>query len=368
MIPLNDLARRASVSREIEEAILKVHRSGHWIHGPEHKSFEDELGNYLNANFVLGVASGTDALEIALRSVGCINGSKVITVANAGGYTSIAAASIGCKVIYCDIDPEKHLLDPESLLPLLSEDITAVVVTHLYGNVAPVKKIMEMCEPFGIRVIEDCAQAIGAHEDSTPVGTIGHVGTFSFYPTKNLGGIGDGGALATNDPEIAQGITKLRQYGWTTKYKIDSPWGMNSRLDEIQAAVLRIGLPKLDTMNKRRREIVERYSIALKDSGLGVVTSFQNGNVAHLAVLEVPEPSIRDTFRHYMGEHGIQTDIHYPTLDCDQKGLKSPKVDSQLSRSRQASELIVTIPLFPELSEYEITEIVAALADFTSII
>jgi aminotransferase EvaB len=368
MIPLNDLGRRLSISPEIEEAILRVYRSGHWIHGPEHKSFEDELGAYLNTNFVLGVASGTDALEIALRSVGCVNGSKVISVANAGGYTSIAATSIGCEVIYCDIDPEKHLLDPENLLPLLSEDVAAVVVTHLYGNVAPVKKIMEMCEPFGINVIEDCAQAIGANQNSISVGTIGHVGTFSFYPTKNLGGIGDGGALATNDPEIAQRITELRQYGWTSKYKIDVPGGMNSRLDEIQAAVLRVGLSKLDFMNRKRRQIVEQYSIALKDSALRLVTSFENENVAHLAVLEVPEPSVRDTFRRYMTELGIQTDIHYPSLDCDQKGLKSSKVDSQLSRSRRASELIVTIPLFPELSESEITEIVAALADFNSAI
>lgn len=364
MIPLNDLVRRASDSGEIEAAILKVHRSGHWIHGAEHKSFEIELGRYLNTNFVLGVASGTDALVIALRSVGCINGSKVISVANAGGYTSIAAASIGCEVIYCDVDAENHLLDPESLLPLLSEGITAVVVTHLFGNVAPVKKIMEMCEPFGISVIEDCAQAIGACEDSTSVGTIGHVGTFSFYPTKNLGGVGDGGALATNDPEIAQRIAELRQYGWSSKYKIDTPGGMNSRLDEIQAAVLRVGLPKLDEMNDKRRLIVENYSRALQGSKIRLVTSFQSGNVAHLAVLLLPEKTVRGEFREFMEGRGIQTDIHYPILDTHQIGLSGAKQEHLLPISNSTVGRIISIPLFPELLDTEINNICNALKDF----
>jgi dTDP-4-amino-4,6-dideoxygalactose transaminase len=272
-IPLNDLSRGIARSEEAQSAILSVLQSGHWVHGPEHKGFEIELAKFLNVSHVLGVASGTDALEIALRAIGCTNGSKIISVANAGGYTSIAAAAIGCEVIYCDVDPEKLLIDPESLSALLSEEIAAVVVTHLYGNVAPVGAIRRMCEPFGIKIIEDCAQAIGASEDRKRVGTIGHVGTFSFYPTKNLGAIGDGGALATDDSKIAQKILELRQYGWTSKYKIDISDGMNSRLDEIQAAILRIGLSKLDLMNLRRRQIVEKYSEVLKGSELKLVTS-----------------------------------------------------------------------------------------------
>jgi aminotransferase EvaB len=365
VIPMNDLTRGIAQSHEAAEAISRVLKSGHWIHGPEHAAFEQDFSKFLGVDHVLGVASGTDALGIALRAVGCERGSKVITVANAGGYTSITAASIGCEVIYCDVDSEKLLMDPIALAPLLSKEISAIVVTHLYGNVAPVSIIKDMCDQFGISVIEDCAQATGAIENGNRVGTIGDIGTFSFYPTKNLGAIGDGGALATNDPILAQRMIELRQYGWTSKYKIDVPGGTNSRLDEIQAAVLRVGLPKLDLMNQKRLMIIEKYSEAIKGSNLRLVTSFRPGNVAHLAVLKIPENLGRDKFMCSMNENGVQTDIHYPILDCDQKGLISPITSSNLERSRQASSLIVSIPLFPALSEDELMQIARALKSFS---
>jgi dTDP-4-amino-4,6-dideoxygalactose transaminase len=191
------------------------------------------------------------------------------------------------------------------------------------------------------------------------------VGTFSFYPTKNLGAIGDAGALATNDSAMAKRIFELRQYGWTSKYKIDLPGGMNSRLDEIQAAVLRVDLPKLDSSNARRLEIVAQYSNALKGTSSRLITSFLPGNVAHLAVLEVASHLERDRFRTYMKEQGIQTDIHYPILDSHQNGLRVPVVSSSLKRSEWASNLIVSIPLFPELSEDEIMQITTALKGFS---
>jgi aminotransferase EvaB len=363
-IPLNNLKRGKADSLLVKSAILKVLESGIWIHGPEHNYFENELAVFLNVKHVRGVASGTDALEVALRAVGCIQGSKIISVPNAGGYTSIAAASIGCEVIFCDVDTEKLLMDPESLALLLSKEIDAVVVTHLYGNVAPIRAIKEMCEPYGIKVIEDCAQAIGASEFGVRVGTVGHVGTFSFYPTKNLGAIGDGGALATNDSEIAKRITELRQYGWTNKYKIDRPGGMNSRLDEIQAAVLRVGLPKLESLNQKRREIVEQYSQALMGSEIRLVTSFETGNAAHLAVLQLPTTTSQSSFKSYMKEFGIATDIYYPILDCDQIGLSSPTNSISLVNARSAGNTIISIPLFPELSDSEIQRICKALTNF----
>jgi dTDP-4-amino-4,6-dideoxygalactose transaminase len=365
LIPINNLRQSwALQSDEVVLALNKVLKSGHWIHGEEHAAFESELASFLGSKHLFGVASGTDALEIALRAVGCERHSKVITVANAGGYTPVAAASIGCEIIYCDVDPTKLLMDPETLVGLLSEKIAAVVVTHLYGNVAPAKRIRELCEPFGIKVIEDCAQAIGATEFGDSVGTIGHVGTFSFYPTKNLGAIGDGGALATDDSEIAQRITELRQYGWTSKYKIDRPGGMNSRLDEIQAAVLRIGLPKLESLNQLRRQIVEQYSKALEGSDIRLVTSFQPGNVAHLAVIELPERFTRSSFREYMGRCGIQTGIHYPILDSDQIGLAFGKNKNLLPNSISSVGRIVSIPLFPELTDHEINTICTTLRNF----
>ena len=364
MIPINDLTRGIAQSDEAAEAISRVLKSGYWIHGPEHAAFEQEFAEFLNVHHVLGVASGTDALELALRAVGCKHGSKIITVANAGGYTPIAAASIGCEVIYCDIDPKKLLIDPIALAPLLSKEISAVVVTHLYGNVAPITEIKGMCDEFGISVIEDCAQAAGATEDGVRVGGIGHVGTFSFYPTKNLGAIGDGGAVVTNNPEIAQKISHLRQYGWTSKYNIDIAGGMNSRLDEIQAAVLRVGLPKLDILNQKRLKIIERYSEAISDTSLKLITSHHPGSVAHLAVIEIPKHLDRNKFRNHMKDDEIQTDIHYPVLDTDQKGLLSSEVATDQSNSRRASDLILTIPLFPELTDSELTRIVQALRSF----
>ena len=364
MIPINDLSRGIAQSHEAAEAISRVLKSGFWIHGPEHAAFEREFAEYLNIDHVLGVASGTDALEIALRAVGCKRGSKVVSVANAGGYTAIAAARIGCEVIFCDVNSETLLLDPEALVPLLSKEISAVVVTHLYGNVAPVSMVKSMCDQLGIYVIEDCAQATGASEDGIRVGAIGHIGTFSFYPTKNLGAIGDGGALSTKDSEIAQRITELRQYGWSTKYKIDLPGGMNSRLDEIQAAVLRVSLPSLNSMTERRISIIEKYAISLQDSALRLITSFQTGNVAHLAVVEAPDSMGRNRLIQHMKEHGIQTGIHYPILDSNQLGLPDMAQTATLPNSISSVDRIVSIPLFPELSDNEIGAICDALRSF----
>ena len=360
-IPLNDLSRHTANSHKITEAINHVLNSGFWIHGPEHQSFQLELADYLGCNHVMGVANGTDALEIALRAIGCTKKSKIITVANAGGYTSIAANKIGCEVIYCDIDENNLLMDPQYLETLLSKEITAVVVTHLYGNVAPILEIKSLCDKYGILVIEDCAQAIGGLVNNMRVGSIGDIGTFSFYPTKNLGGVGDGGALATNNFQYAKAINQIRQYGWGTKYEIQIPGGMNSRLDEIQAAVLRIGLKDIDRLNEKRRDIVSKYFEALSGSNIKLVTSPARENVAHLAVLQIPVEMPRKYFGEYMSRLGIHTDIHYPILDCDQNGLNQSGVSPALPISRKFLERIISIPLFPELTPEEVTYICQAL-------
>jgi dTDP-4-amino-4,6-dideoxygalactose transaminase len=366
VIPINDLTRGIAQSEEAAEAITRVLRSGYWIHGPEHAAFEEEFAEFLRIDHVLGVASGTDALEIALRALGCKRGSKIITVANAGGYTPIAAASIGCEVIYCDIDPERLLMDPKALTPLLSKKISAVVVTHLYGNVAPVSEIKVMCQQFGIPVIEDCAQAIGGHEGAFRLGTIGDIGAFSFYPTKNLGGIGDGGALATKNPELAKRVSQLRQYGWGAKYDIQISGGMNSRLDEIQAAVLRIGLKQVDELNSRRKSIATVYFNALKNSRINLVTSTLQNSVAHLAVLLLPSREKREHFRDSLRLAGIQTDVHYPIFDFDQYGLIGGKQNLCLPNTVSLGGRIVSIPLFPELKESEVTKIANVLRDYQS--
>ena len=294
--------------------------------------------------------------------MGCVNGSKIITVGNAGGYAAIAGGLIGCEVLYSDVDPLRLVIDPKSLVSLLSAEITAVVVTHLYGNVAPIKEIVDLCKPFNIRVIEDCAQAIGATFEGRAVGTFGDIGTFSFYPSKNLGAIGDAGAIATYDKKLAKRIEQLRQYGWGEKYFIDIAGGKNSRLDEIQAAVLRIGLRRADDLNSRRREILKEYDNALVGTDISLVTSYSDESAAHLAVLLLPKNIDREGFRKKLEGFGIQTAIHYPILDVDQVGLPNAASAWDLPVSRDSVKRIVSIPLFPELTSEEVKTICMALA------
>jgi len=355
-IPFNDLSRGwLANSKEVQEACNRVIQSGYYIHGPEHAAFEYELALFLGVESVIGVASGTDALELALKAVGCKTGSKIITAANAGGYTSVVAAGIGCEITYCDVDPEKLVISENTLSPLLSHEIVAVVVTHLYGNIAPVEQIRELCEPYGIKVIEDCAQAIGGLSGYRRVGSVGHIGAFSFFPTKNLGAAGDGGAVATSDPELATKLRKLRQYGWGQKYSIDLSGGTNSRLDEMQAAILRVGLPKVDSLNQKRRDIVGSYRKALQGTDLHFVTENSPDSTAHLAVLRLPWNIVRSDFQKVLKEKGVQTAVHFPILDCDQVGLPPQKIVPVLPESRLAKDEIVSLPCFPEMTSQEVS-------------
>ena len=364
MIPINDLTRDLDDQMEIFDSIKQVIRSGKWIFGEEHDAFEHDLAKFIGTRYALGVANGTDALEIALRAVGCGPGSKIITVANAGGYASIAASAIGCEVIYCDIDAIRLVMDPHALRNLLSDEISVVVVTHLYGNVAPISAIVEMCRIFNIKVVEDCAQAIGASEDGRLVGSIGDIGTFSFFPTKNLGAIGDGGAVTTDSAIYAENIRKIRQYGWDEKYRIQEPGGMNSRLDEIQAAILRVRFQKLLFNNEKRRQILVAYNSAIINSGLKLMTSFSQNSAAHLAVFLFPDRNTRNEFREFFETKEIKTDIHYPILDCNQEGFKNAPEHTELVISKSIIERLVTIPLFPSLSENEVKHITNSLSEF----
>ena len=360
----NDLSRGwLANSEEVREAVSQVIYSGRYIHGPEHRAFETELAEFLGVENAIGVASGTDALYLALRAVGCELGSKIITAANAGGYVSVVAANIGCEIMYSDVDAQSLVITDVTLKPLLTKDVRAVVVTHLYGNVAPVDRIVALCEPLGIRVIEDCAQAIGGRIGSERVGTLGDIGAFSFYPTKNLGAAGDGGAVTTKSPALATSVQKLRQYGWDGKYSIELSGGINSRLDEIQAAILRIGLRKVDSLNARRRQIADEYRQALHGTGIRMVTSSSKDSVSHLAVIRVPAEIDRDKFHNELTKKGIQTAIHYPVLDCDQPGLPSRDTNHHIPESRAAAAEILSLPCFPEMTSTEISEVITAIQE-----
>jgi aminotransferase EvaB len=344
---------------EVRDAVARVLESGWYVHGPEHTAFEQELAAYLGVSHAAGVASGTDALVLALLAVGCGAGSEVVTCANAGGYASTAAAQIAARIVYCDVDPESLVATRETVERAIGPETRAVVVTHLYGNVANVAAIVDVCRPRGIAVIEDCAQAIGG-VDATGrrAGSLADVAAFSFYPTKNLGAAGDGGAVASDDDAIDARVRSLRQYGWAGKYRIAGPGGRNSRLDEIQAAILRVGLVLLDQLNEERRSIVRRYRDACSDSSVRMVTGAGCQTVAHLAVVRTPD---RDRLRAMMRVREIGTDIHYPWPDHHQAGLTPPSRVTNLAASERAADEILTLPCFPGMTDAEIDRVVAAI-------
>ena len=240
--------------------------SGRYVHGPEHGAFEEELAAYLGVAHCAGVASGTDALELALAAFGCGPGDEVVTAANAGGYTTAAARRLGCAVRYADVDPTTLGLSAATVEAALTASTRAVVATHLYGLMCDVEGIVELCRGRDIAVVEDCAQAAGARRGGRRAGSLGDAAAFSFYPTKNLAAIGDGGAVSTGRSGSRRAracAAPVRLVERSTERR--SPGGWNSRLDELQAAVLRVGLAGLDERNERRREIVSRYADALPD-------------------------------------------------------------------------------------------------------
>ncbi len=362
-LPVNDLRRAWLIDNPgVRDAVARVIASGWYVQGPEHAAFENELATMLGVRHVAGVASGTDALVLAMLAVGCGPGAEVVTAANAGGYATGAARQIGAPVVYCDVDPITLLVTRRTLEGAIGPSTRAVVVTHLFGNVADVGSIVAICRPRGIAVIEDCAQAIGARDEAgRRTGSVGDVGAFSFYPTKNLGAMGDGGAVATNDDPIDARVRSLRQYGWSDKYRVQEPSGRNSRLDELQAAVLRVGLTGLDKRNDRRQAIAQGYADACRSEAVRPVTGTACETVAHLAVVRARD---RDRLRQVLGSHGIDTDIHYPVLDHQQAGFEPPVRPVDLRESERAVDEILTLPCFPEMTDEEVERVAEVIGAF----
>jgi dTDP-4-amino-4,6-dideoxygalactose transaminase len=343
----------------LEAAIARVLDSGYYVLGPENAALEDELSAYTGAAHVVLVGNGTDALQIALTVVGVQPGDVVMTVANAGAYTFTAARALGADLMYVDVDASSHLMSLatfDAAIALASRLPKVVVVTHLYGSVADIEPIVDRARALGIVVVEDCAQALGARRDGRMAGTFGDISTSSFYPTKNLGAIGDAGALFTSHPELAEAAKRVRQYGWESKYRINTAGGMNSRMDELQAAILRVKLPHLDKWNERRRSIHAEYK-ASAGGDVHFASASIPGHNGHLAVIEVEH---RDRVRRMFEEMNIATDIHYPIPDHLQPLVTSGSV-ATLSVTEFAAQRILSVPLFPQLRDDEISRISGAL-------
>jgi aminotransferase EvaB len=359
-IALNDLRRHTdSMVDELRAAAERVMASGWFVLGPEVEAFEREFAVYCGVSECVALGNGTEALELALRAAGLGPGDQVATVANAGGYSTTAIRAIGALPLYVEIDWLSMNMDPRALAAALTPRVKAVIVTHLYGQMAHVESMLAAAGRLGIPVVEDCAQAHGAELHGKRAGSWGAIGCYSFYPTKNLGALGDGGAIVTNDPALARTVRQLRQYGWTSKYHSSVAGGRNSRLDEMQAAFLRAKLPHLDGWNVRRRTVALAYDRGLADGNLRLMApGLDLSNVAHLYVVRSHR---RLALQAALKAAGIGTDIHYPVPDhLQESGRDLGYRPGQLPLTEAACAQVLTLPCYPELRDDEIDRVVAA--------
>jgi dTDP-3-amino-2,3,6-trideoxy-4-keto-D-glucose/dTDP-3-amino-3,4,6-trideoxy-alpha-D-glucose/dTDP-2,6-dideoxy-D-kanosamine transaminase len=359
MLLLNDPVRRYRARAEFyEQAFVDALNSGRIVLGPHVSGFEAEFADYCGVPRAVSVANGTDGLVLALRALGAGPDRSIWSVANAGFYTATAARLIGAELNFFDIDPNTHVAPASLQLPESARG-QVLVLTHLYGNPVPPDVFAEG-RRLGMLILEDCSQAHGASVSGKRVGGLGDVGVFSLYPTKNLGAFGDGGIIVSRSDEIADHVLRLRTYGWSSKYTVASPFGMNSRLDEVQAAMLRISLSKLENWNAVRREIVEQYADAVRGRAR-MVTRFDRDAVAHLAVLELDD---REALRAALAQRQIGTDIHYPIPDHRQEVLAHEAGRfAPLPVTEKASSRILSLPLYPELTKTEVERVVSALQE-----
>ena len=351
---------------EIDAAITRALDSGWYILGAEGRAFEAEFAAWLGTTATVSCANGTDALVLALRSRDIGAGSSVVTVSHTAVATVAAIEMTGATPLLLDIEPAFYTLDPRELAEVLRHPppglppIRAVIAVHLYGQAADLDAIAAICRQHGVALIEDCAQAHGATWHDRKLGTIGDLGTFSFYPTKNLGALGDGGAVATHDAGRATRLAALRQYGWRSHYISDEA-GVNSRLDEVQAAILRVKLAHLDAHNARRQAIAAAYDAALAGASLRPPARRAGaGHVFHLYVVRTPQ---REAVQARLRGLGVATGIHYPSPVHQQPAYRDRVAlgPSGCQQTEAVARHVLSLPLYPELTDAQVEQVCAAL-------
>lgn len=364
-IPFNDFQREPEALIEAQlRAAEAVIRSGWWVLGQQVQAFEQAWASHCGTIGAVGVANGLDAIEIGLRSLGVGPGDEVITTALTAYATTLAIQRCGAIPVFAEIDPATACLDPTSIERCIGPSTRAVLVVHLYGRAANLTELQQICARKEILLLEDCAQAHGAQHAGRPVGSIGSFGAWSFYPTKNLGAIGDAGALTSSDLAVLAKAKQLRNYGQSDRYHHDLP-GLNSRLDELQAAVLTVRLPYLQAWTERRRNIAERYwrEISHPDLELLVPPIDPSCHVHHLFVLRTPR---RKALQNHLEELGIKTLIHYPVPCHLQKALGNHRIDpAGLKITEQHAATCLSLPIHPFLTEKEVDRVIAACNCFS---
>jgi dTDP-4-amino-4,6-dideoxygalactose transaminase len=360
MIPLVDLvAQYHSIQPEIDDAIRRVLESGNFILGPEVAALEGEISTYLGVKHAVGVASGTDALVLALRALGIGPGDEVIVPA----YTFFATAGtvmlVGATPVFADIDPRTYCLDVADACRRITDRTKAIIPVHLYGHPADMDAILELAKLHKLKVIEDNAQAFGATFDGCKTGSLGEIGCLSFFPSKNLGAYGDGGMVITGDPALAEKVRMLRTHGWKKKY-FPEVLGYNSRLDALQAAILRVKLRHIDEWNARRRDLAQDYSRRLAELGIGIpYEAVTSRHVYHLYVIRLQE---RDRVQSLLKGAGVAAEVYYPqpvhlTDPCQHLGYRL----GNFPEADRASRETLAIPLYPEMTPAQINAVVTAL-------
>ncbi len=340
---------------EIQQAIQNLLERGRYILGEEVDHFEAAFAEYCGLNACVTVNNGTDALVLALKALRIGPGDEVITVSHTAVATVAAIELAGATPVLADVDPDSYCLDPKMLERLVSSKTKAIIPVHLYGHPADMDTIMEFANSRGIAVIEDCAQAHGAIYHGKRVGTFGDLACFSFYPTKNLGAIGDGGAVLTNHPELAARLRLLREYGWETHY-ISTLAGMNTRMDELQAAILNVKLPYLHSKVQKRQAIASMYDQRLSETGF--LLPKQEPGIEHAMHLYVIQTHKRTELQTFLRNNGVGTGVHYPLAVHQQPAyLGRLRGSDHLSVTEKLSPKILSLPMFPQLTDDEVQRV-----------
>jgi len=358
----NPKAQYLAHQTELDEAIRRVLEQGRYILGEEVKQFEAEFATFVGVRHGIGVGSGTEALHVALAACELGPGDEVITVSHTAVATVAAIEQTGATPVFADIEPDFYTLDPERLNSSITERTRAIIPVHIYGQPADLDPILQVARKRNLLVIEDCAQAHGAMYRDKRVGSWGDIACFSFYPTKNLGAVGDGGLIVTDDPKLAERARLLREYGWAERY-VSHMTGWNSRLDELQAAILRVKLRYLDSDNQKRLCIAERYSERLADLEIDL-PKIRNGST-HAFHLFVIRSARRDALQAYLKEKGIGTLVHYPVAVHEQPAYRSRLKGSDfLPQTERAAREILSLPMYPEMNGAEIEAVIREVRQF----
>lgn len=367
MLPLLDLIKQYhSIKREVDERLQEILESGKFILGPQVKGLEEEIAQFCQVKFAIGVASGTDALELALRAIGIKSGDEVITTPFTFIGTTEAIAQTGAKIVFADIDLDTYNIDPDRIKEKITSNTRAIIPVHLYGQPCRMDEIMDIAGEFNLFVIEDCAQAIGAEYKGRKVGSFGDVGCFSFFPSKNLGGYGDGGMVITNSEEIAEKIRMLRVHGSKDKY-FHLMEGRNSRLDEIQAGILRVKLKYLDSWTEQRIEKAKIYNeLFMKNDLAGRITVPRaDEDAKHVFHLYVIRTKQRDELVDFLRSNNICAAVHYPKVLHLQQvyaGLEHKLGD--FPNAELAAREVISLPLYPEITQEQISFVTETVKDF----